>query len=241
MNYLLFHPKAADITGPRLAKRLGIQGGSRPPMGQVAVLIRYGSTEPAPEPKMVLNSADAIHRAVDKCGSLLTFLEHGIKAPYPEDYPFTLPAIGRKKRHERGSGFWLCLQEMDVRDALEQGADYFIPYVRTRNEYRVHVVGGEVPFMQLKEPSGKPKHRLYPWLRNKNTGWRLIRCPELPKVSGLGIRAVAALGLDFGAVDVLRSDSDELYVLEVNTAPALRGAQLEDWSQILMRRFLCAE
>jgi len=190
---------------------------------------------------MVVNSAEAIANAVDKRGSLLMFLEHGVSELWPRDYPTVLPAIGRKKRHERGSGFWLCLQEMDVKDALEQGADYFIPYIPTRTEYRVHVSGNTVPFMQLKEPSGKPKHRLYPWLRNKNTGWRLIRCPEIPRVSGVGVMAVKALGLDFGAVDILRSDSDKLYVLEVNTAPALRGVQLEDWSETFNRRFLCAE
>lgn len=239
--YLLYHPKAADVTGPRLAQRLGIPGGSAL-SEEVGILIRYGSTEPAPEPHRTTNDAEAIRKAVDKRGSLLRFLEHGVPAPRPEGYPSVLPAIGRKKRHERGSGFWLCLQEMDVKAALDDGADYFIPYIPTRNEYRVHVIGGVVPFMQQKEQQKEPKHRLSHWLRNRRTGWRLVRCPEIPTVADLGIRAVAALGLDFGAVDILRSDSDELYVLEVNTAPALRGVQLEDWAQSFERRFLtCAE
>ena len=238
MNYILFHPKAADRTGPALAKELGIQGGSRPPEEQVDVLIRYGSTEPAPEPKRVINSTEAIARAVDKRGSLVAFLEHGVLAPRPEDFPSALPAIGRKKRHERGSGFWLCLQEADARHALEVGADYFIPYIPTRGEYRVHVIDGIVPFMQQKERRPDAKHRLYPWLRNDRTGWRLVRCPEIPRVCEPAIRAVEALGLDFGAVDVLRSDNDELYVLEVNTAPGLRRTQLEDWAETFKRRFL---
>lgn len=239
MNYILFHPKAADRTGPALVKKLGIQGGPTPPREQVDILIRYGSTEPA-QAERYINSTYAIKRAVDKRGSLLRFLEFGVLAPRPEDYPSVLPAIGRKKRHERGSGFWLCLQEADARHALEAGADYFIPYIRTRGEYRVHVIGGIVPFMQQKELR-KIKHRLSPWLRNNRTGWGLSRCPNIPKVCEMGIKAVAALGLDFGAVDILRSDTDSLWVLEVNTAPALRGAQLEDWAETIKRRFLCAE
>ena len=242
MNYILYHPRAADITGPRLAKELGIQGGPTPPEEPVDILIRYGSTEHCPWIERVINNAGAIARAVDKRGSLLRFLEHGVLAPRPEDYPSVLPAIGRKKRHERGSGFWLCLQEADARYALEAGADYFIPYIRTRGEYRVHVIDGIVPFMQQKERRPGASHRLYPWLRNNRTGWRLVRCPEIPKVAAVGIRAVEALGLDFGAVDVLRSDTDELYVLEVNTAPGLRRTQLEDWAETFRRRFQqCAE
>lgn len=236
-TFILFHPRAADVTGPRLAQQLAIHGGSKPPEEEVDILIRYGSTEPCPWVQRVINNAAAIERAVDKRGSLLRFLERDVPAPRPEDYPSVFPAIGRKKRHERGYGFWLCLQEADVRAATEAGADYFIPYVPTKGEYRVHVVGGMVPFMQRKEFTGKGKI-LSPWLRNKRLGWRLVRCPELPAVCELGVRAVAALGLDFGAVDILRSDDDNLWVLEVNTAPALRGIQLEDWAESFLRRYL---
>lgn len=237
MNYILYHPKAADKTGPALVQKLGIQGGPGPPEGPVDVLIRYGSTEPCPWIERVINNVGAIARAVDKRGSLLRFLEFDVLAPRPEDYPSVLPAIGRKKRHERGSGFWLCLQEADARYALEAGADYFIPYIPTRGEYRVHVIDGTVPFMQQKELR-KAKHQLWPWLRNNKTGWGLSRCPEIPKVCEIAIRAVVALGLDFGAVDILRDDTDLLWVLEVNTAPGLRKAQLEDWAETLRGRFL---
>ena len=132
MNYILYHPKAANKTGPALIQELGIYGGPRPPEYEVDILIRYGSTEPAPKSRIVVNSAEAISRAVDKRASLFTFLVNDVNAPQPEDYPSSLPAVGRKKRHECGHGFWLCLQEADVRAALEKGADYFIPYIPTR-------------------------------------------------------------------------------------------------------------
>ena len=241
MNYLLYYPGAAEVTGPRLAQGLGISGGSRPPEERrLDVLIRFGSTALAPRARRTVNKARAIRKAADKRGSLLTFLEHGIPAPRPSGFPPVLPAVGRKRRHQMGYGFWLCLQEADVRSAQRAGADYFIPYIPTRDEYRVHVIDGLVLFMQHKERTTEEAQPFTSWIRNKRMGWRLVRCPEIPAVAEAGVRAVAALGLDFGAVDILISDHSELFVLEVNTAPALKGVQLEDWSRTL-RRFLCAE
>ena len=40
----------------------------------------------------------------------------------------------------------------------------------------------------------------------------------------LAIKAVRALGLDFGAVDLILADDTKSYVLEVNTGPALETA-----------------
>ncbi len=37
----------------------------------------------------------------------------------------------------------------------------------------------------------------------------------------LGCHAVSALGLDFGAADIIQDKHGKLYVLEVNTAPGL--------------------
>ena len=42
----------------------------------------------------------------------------------------------------------------------------------------------------------------------------------------MGIDAVSALGLDFGAVDIIEDADGKLYVLEVNTAPGLEGQTL---------------
>lgn len=202
-------------------------------------MIRYGTTSPTGQADRVLNSIEAIRRTTDKLGSLEIFLRNGILAPAPSAVPQALPAIGRKRRHESGCGFWLCLQAMDVTTALDGGAEYFVPYIPTRNEYRVHVLCGKALLMQKKALRGR-KAPMWPWMRNNRTGWGLDQVDMIPEICNIGIMAVKSLGLDFGAADIIESDRGYLYVLEVNTAPALREERLQIWSEAL-RRILCVE
>lgn len=242
MDYLLYHQRAADITGPLLGKRLGISFGCGAPLsGPTGTLIRYGTTKRiGHEAKRVLNNVDAIARATDKHGSLEIFLKSGVLAPAPSAVPQSLPAVGRKKRHEGGNGFWICLQAADVTNAFQCGAEYFVPYISTRAEYRVHVLCGQALLMQRKTLRNK-RTAMWPWLRNNKTGWGFDQCEIIPEVGALGIAAVKSLGLDFGAADIIESDRGYLYVLEVNTAPALRKERLEIWALALKEIITCAE
>jgi glutathione synthase/RimK-type ligase-like ATP-grasp enzyme len=40
-----------------------------------------------------------------------------------------------------------------------------------------------------------------------------------------------ALGLDFGAVDIIQDDGGNFYVLEVNTAPGLEGQTIKSYAE----------
>ena len=52
----------------------------------------------------------------------------------------------------------------------------------------------------------------------------------------LAIDSVAALRLDFGAVDIIwNKRHDRYYTLEVNTAPGLEGTTLERYSNAIRR------
>ncbi len=97
-----------------------------------------------------------------------------------------------------------------------------------RNEWRVHVVNGTPILTQLKLRRGLDERPVgYTSLvRNLETGWiysinfEQEQYPAMGAVQSLAIAAVEALGLDFGAVDVI-SRGEEVFVLEVNTAPGL--------------------
>ena len=53
---------------------------------------------------------------------------------------------------------------------------------------------------------------------------------DIPKgLCPLGVEAAKALGLDFGAVDIIEKNG-RYYVLEVNTAPRLEGYSIERYS-----------
>jgi len=48
-----------------------------------------------------------------------------------------------------------------------------------------------------------------------------------------GLASVMALGLDFGAVDIVYNENDnKAYVLEINTAPGLSGTTLEKYVEV---------
>ncbi len=99
-----------------------------------------------------------------------------------------------------------------------------------RHEYRVHVIGGEVVYVQKKKrKTGWEENPEYSnTIRNHHTGWiYATEGVEIPEdVQNLAIQSVAALGLDFGAVDIIVVQGQG-YVLEVNTAPGLDGTTIE--------------
>lgn len=240
MGNFLLHNNSSAPTGPNLARLLGIPCGQQLTT-EVDILVRWGTSAAIDvQPAAVLNTSEAILNAVDKRHSLRLFIESGVPSLFPTSWPGSLPAIGRRRQHQEGRGFWLCLQEADVIHALREGADYFVPYIPTKDEYRVHVLMGQVLFMQRKALK-RPKGPLWLWLRNVKTGWSLDRCDMVSPIAEVGVAAVRALGLDFGAVDVLEADDRSLYVLEVNTAPRLRGEKLDIWAEALKRRIACVE
>lgn len=92
-------------------------------------------------------------------------------------------------------------------------------------EFRVHVAGTKViDFTRKRRREGAGASE---YIRNSNNGWVFCRQEEeLPDtVAAASIMAVAALGLDFGACDVIIKDG-KVAVLEVNTAPGIEGTSL---------------
>jgi len=109
---------------------------------------------------------------------------------------------------------------MQLIDASRNERDYFVEYIPTAREYRVHVAFGEC--IKISEKVAGPDGTPCPWIRNTGSGYT-FRNPRT-RLGSLGqaaaIDAVRALGLDFGAVDLIVGDDANTYVLEVNTAPA---------------------
>lgn len=112
-------------------------------------------------------------------------------------------------------------------------------------EYRIHVMNGKVTFVQQKK-------RRAEWetletysniIRNYHTGWIYANEQTSPINSAAvyhAVKAVEALGLDFGAVDVMTRGEDAK-VLEVNTAPGLSGTNLATYTTNFKKFFLGEE
>ena len=108
-------------------------------------------------------------------------------------------------------------------------APLYVEYIEKVAEYRVIVVGGEVvDFKKKKRRNGYDGvYGEHVW--NHSSGYIFARNNFIvPSNCGrLGVSAVVALGLDFGAVDIIEDREGTLYVLEVNTAFGIEGTTLQ--------------
>lgn len=110
-------------------------------------------------------------------------------------------------------------------------APLYTKYIKKLEEYRIHIGFLKPIFYQQKlRLSNNEQSADQKLIRNHANGWVFAPRP----IENLSqdtidtcVRAVASLGLDFGAVDVVIGKDDGLaYVLEVNTAPGLSSPGL---------------
>jgi len=122
-------------------------------------------------------------------------------------------------------------------DALAYGGFFVKVFgnVLHNKEYRIHVVNGEVIDRQEKRRRNGHERGVNPYIRSARNGWVFCRDGlQLDEaVDQAAIEAVEALGLDFGAVDIARSERGEVCVYEVNTAPGLEGTTLDSYTRAL--------
>lgn len=208
-----------------MARALDIPHGHDAPSVRPEIMLRWGAVDNvAQRPGRVINKRDAILKASNKFTSLVHMSQHGVRVPpsYAAGHYVELPAFGRKRHHTGGTDIMFCIQQSDVERAVAQGADYFVKYIPTRREYRIHVAFGEAIRVNEKVLSEVATNTT-PWIRNWHNGYRFLR-PRTRLADSekqMAIDAVNSLDLDFGAVDLVIGDDQRPYVLEVNTAPGL--------------------
>ena len=118
-------------------------------------------------------------------------------------------------------------------------APLYVRYKKKRSEYRIHVFRGAVIDVAEKRRMRRERRpESYDgYIRNHANGWIFARDGvTLPADAGpLAVRACMALGLDFGACDIIYNEHDnKSYCLEVNTAPGLEGTTLERYTQAIL-------
>lgn len=124
-------------------------------------------------------------------------------------------------------------------------APLYVKYMKKRDEYRIHVgrrlVGnihgedvhgnGIIAIQRKAIPNGTEP--IDTRVRNHHNGYVFVRNNVEPpqQVVEQASLAIAALGLDFGAVDIIWNNHYQLAtVLEVNTAPGLEGQTITDYA-----------
>lgn len=237
--FFLYH-RSTFPTGRKLARALGVNyghlGPGQPPvrvrriqsrLSQTSALIRWGSQQPLPSgcrPTRTLNSPDALSISADKLRSLQRMTEAGVLTPTFSSqateargwFDSSTTVFGRSRHGSCGRDIRIFHSADEVTPC-----ELYTLYVPNTREYRLHVFQGEVIRVQGKYLDHPDQHT-NEFIKNHGQGFR-FRAPEKQLNSDrieAATAAVAALGLDFGAVDLLIGEDRRAYVLEVNSAPA---------------------
>ena len=231
MIYLLYHPRSRP-GGRVMADALGVESGIGLRGRTPTVLIRWGTQRPVVEPERVLNPIPALARASDKLRAFEAMSAAGVPVPRFAADPADLEGaiIGRTRKGFGGEG--IVIYKDDEWENLGMH-ELYVEFIESEREYRLHVVGGEVVRAQQKMPTDEPHA-----IRNHKNGYRFTGVISRRLHSNrydAAIAAVAALGLDFGAVDLLIGEDDRPYVLEVNTAPACSPLTARVYAEALKR------
>ena len=191
----------------------------------------------------VLNPQSALNNAANKVAALQAMQRAGVSTvPWTTNLSEAQQwANGGEVVYARatltghsGEGITVHRQEGSVAANLPQVPLYTKAITGQRREWRVHIFKGVITYVQVKRrANGYQNNPNYQEdVRNHHTGWIYATENINPSAAVLrnAVRAVAALGLDFGAVDII-SRRDEAWVLEVNTAPGLTGTTLETFTR----------
>jgi len=223
----LAYTKSTRPTGKNMAKTLGLTSfGIRPCPYGTDVLIRWGSRRAMPPCGVVLNDVSAIARASDKMVTMEYLAAAGLATPRVyktlkeawENEGRGHVIYGRSRTGFGGKDIELYT---DHKEEARRQHDFYTAYVGSRREIRIHVVGEKVVRVQGKYLDF-PEDDDGGYIRNYAHGYR-FRTPRQELRPGrrtAAIKAVQALGLDFGAVDMLLTGENTGVILEVNTAPA---------------------
>lgn len=194
-----------------------------------------------------LNSPEAVARAINKISTFRALREAGIQIP---DFATTRQAAAALFTREgtrvlcrtaitahSGRGIQIATNQREL-----VAAPLYVKYVPKREEYRLHVLNGEViDIEQKRRRNGVEQDQEERLVRSHRNGWIFARnnvtAPNAA-VRTAAIGAVRALGLDFGAVDLGYHPTHGVRVYEVNTAPGIEGTTVERYAVALRRLLL---
>ena len=202
---------------------------------------------PSAMPKYWINYPELVQYATDKRLAFGKWTDEEVSC-----VPWTTKKEEAQARLNKGAKVLArtaCQQAGSGIKVVEPGgnlpsAELYTRYVPKESEFRVHVFGGKAILVSQKRRKKGVKCDYT--IRANHKGWVFCykNIDEPAGLRELGVAAVRALGLDFGAVDIIfNKKQNKLYALEVNSAPGLCSATLEAYSNAIAsqqaQRALC--
>ena len=213
-----------------------------------AAIINWGASGLKRELKNVgkiFNPPEAIRKASNKLTTLTILKEAGVSVPeFTTDVGEALlwvrdgqTAVARTVLNgHSGEGIELLPNgDPDWHPEVDWvEAPLYTKYVKKVDEFRIHVFQGKVIFQQRKARKKDVPDEEVNWkIRNHGNGFIFAHQGVDVALGGVNaaVAAVQALGLDFGAVDLIRTKDNQFYVLEVNTACGMEGETLNRYKE----------
>lgn len=210
-----------------------------PVVGRHKVVLNWGHSSPSFSLNgvTILNKPQAVRVASNKLAAFQKMKLAGVRIPeftdsievakeWIEDERIVLCRKLLRANSGRGIVIAKTLEELVP-------APLYVKYIRKEKEYRLHVFNGQViDFVEKKRRSGFDSNPAYnKYIRSYEQGWVMTRdgVAISDAVKAEAIKAVAALGLDFAAVDIVINRDGLPVVLEANTAPGIQGTTLEKY------------
>lgn len=252
METFLLNARRGSAGGSALARAMNIKKLTKQRLaefipGAGKTVVNWGNSE-VPEKVSrcrVLNNPSAVNASVNKLTAFVEMEKAGVNVPqFTQSAGLAFDWLENGNtvvaRHIlRGSGgagiqILRTLNEWD--DAID--APLYVTYIPKKSEYRVHILGGKVFDVQQKlRKRDFPDEDVNWQIRNHANGFiygrqiDIIGPHKWDKIHHEAVAAVSALGLDFGAVDIIWNDKfSEAFVLEVNTAPGLEGETVGNYA-----------
>lgn len=196
----------------------------------------------------IINRPNAVHNACNKIQTydLLSYydvptVEYTMDIGLAREWIKEGPLLARTKLSSHsGSGVTYLSTDHPVNEVIDsEVVKFWTKYIGKSREFRVHCakINGVISPFFIQEKKKRSGMEADKRVRSYDNGWVFCHLDLEPIPSGVEqscCRAVSALGLDFGAVDVIYSKRrDAHFVLEVNTAPGLDGTTLTKYSEVV--------
>jgi len=188
-------------------------------------ILRYGNSTVVFQGLDVteLNSREAVRNASNK-KKMIEILSNAEKVRIP---PLNSEGDGYKFYRNRHN-------VVEYRDHRVDGDKYSLDEINKESEFRIHVFNNHVWGVYEKIP-GSPDNKIW---KDDNSQFRRVDRSiesERARISGaqsMAKRAVNALGLLFGGVDIIKYDG-RWYVLEVNSSPSLNSENVSRFVDLI--------
>lgn len=237
---ILYHP-AGRLSAPKLAEAMSMRA-SRTLTQDEPVVIRWGTAARQRDITIgrEINSRAALNGWRSRYQQLVKLAQGEVSVPRFSTDPIGYPMLGRDEGRRgrnttRGQGisFYPGPYTWPMRHS------FYSEYLPKERQFRVHVVGNATRTRELihrhetENTLGLPEALAQPvWNHSTGFTYRVVRGDRPKGVIPQAKLAIKALGLDFGAVDVIVHEGTP-YVTEVNTAPGLSDATLPWYAEKL--------